>query len=283
MANPQPDLYTKISTELLEQVCKIRIPGEAMQIFLSVIRRTWGYGKKTDAISMGQFSEYTGLPRSSVSRAIKKLIEMNLITKKETMDNPIGVNLYSIQKNYELWRVFTKTLTAEENGVYENVNTPPGLFENEQEKSGVYKEVKHFRKLLTKKSPTIDKSYNTSINTTTTTTTYNTTYNNYNIFEELWKLYPRKIGKPDSYKWFKKSIKIEQDLIDIKTALNNYLKYIDTHKPESKYIKHGSAWFHVWRDWVEYEEYNPTHKKDDSQRKIDEDKLRKHTERKEDL
>jgi phage replication O-like protein O len=99
MANPQPENYTKVSNELLEALCRIRIPGEAVQVLYYIIRRTYGFGKKKDAISLSQFSKGTGLSRQNSSRAIKKLVKKNIIkVSKEGY-----ITEYEIQKDYEKW------------------------------------------------------------------------------------------------------------------------------------------------------------------------------------
>jgi len=103
VANPQPDKYTKISTELLEQLCKIRIPGEAMQVFLAILRKTYGYQKKEDRISLGQFVTLTGSKRPNIIRSINKLLSMNLIIKR---DNAV----YLLNKNYDLWKPLSKQI-----------------------------------------------------------------------------------------------------------------------------------------------------------------------------
>ena len=108
MASPQPDKFTKISNELLDALVKIRIPGEARQVFDYILRRTCGFDKKKDQISLSQFVEATTLNKRSVERAIKRLKNMKLIIvyKKTEKCTPI----YYIQKNYKLW--ITKKLTT---------------------------------------------------------------------------------------------------------------------------------------------------------------------------
>ena len=114
MANPQPDKFTKVSTEILENLCKIRISGEAMQVLLSIISKTWRYQKKEDWISLSQFSEMTGMSKVHVCRAINKLISMNIITKKGNSftqkGNAWGAT-YSIQKDYDKWKPLPKKVT----------------------------------------------------------------------------------------------------------------------------------------------------------------------------
>jgi phage replication O-like protein O len=99
MANPQADEFTRISNELLERFCSIRIPGEAMQVLLVILRKTYGYNRKSDKISLSYFSEHTNMPVSNCSRAIKKLEIMNLIS----VIRDKYISEYSIQKDYEQW------------------------------------------------------------------------------------------------------------------------------------------------------------------------------------
>lgn len=72
-----------------------------------------------------------------------------------------------------------------------------------------------------------------------------------NAFEKLWDIYPRKLGKKGAYIHFKASVKTDQDLSDIHTALHNYCK--STNGKEQEFIQHGKTWFNDWKDWVNYE------------------------------
>src|SRR3990167_6916485 len=79
VANPQlTDGYLKIANPIISALQKIRISGEEWQILLVVLRQTYGYNKKEDAISLGQFSKYTGIKRPNIARAIKKLLSKKI-------------------------------------------------------------------------------------------------------------------------------------------------------------------------------------------------------------
>lgn len=110
MANPQPDQFTKLSNELLDALCSVRVPGEAMQILLFILRKTYGFNQKKDKISLKQFAEATGMPRPTCSRGIKKLGEMNLIL----ISKKSYISEYSINKDYETWKVLSKKITVED-------------------------------------------------------------------------------------------------------------------------------------------------------------------------
>lgn len=108
MASPQLENgHVKIATELFEALCLLRIPGEARQVFDFILRKTYGFNKKTDCIALSQFVIGTGLKKQTVIRALSKLKQMNLITQK---DNDIA-NEYVIVKDYSKWVPLPKKIT----------------------------------------------------------------------------------------------------------------------------------------------------------------------------
>lgn len=98
MANPQTENgYTKIANELLEKIYALSISGGEFRLLLMVIRKTYGYGKKVDTISLSQFTKETGIDRSNVCKIIKSVVAKKLLHKAKSA--------YSINKNYEGWVV----------------------------------------------------------------------------------------------------------------------------------------------------------------------------------
>jgi hypothetical protein len=93
----------------------------------------------------------------------------------------------------------------------------------------------------------------TSINTTRVNNTNNKTVNNVDLekrFNDLWKLYPNKKGKPVALRAYKKAIKDGVTDDEVRSGINNYLTEIKVKRTEQQYIKHGSTWFnqHAWED-----------------------------------
>lgn len=77
-------------------------------------------------------------------------------------------------------------------------------------------------------------------------------------FGELWEKYPNKIGKAEAERYFKHSVKTEQDLTDINKALMNYL---NSGRVSKGFIQNGSKWFRNWKDWIAFNEpAGPEHK-----------------------
>ena len=105
MANPQKeDGHVRIANEIFDALICFRIPGEARQVLDFVIRKTYGYSKKTDYISLSQFCLATKLAKRSVSRALQTLKKMNIIGVK--IDTH-GHNFYGVNKDFDTWKRVT--------------------------------------------------------------------------------------------------------------------------------------------------------------------------------
>src|SRR3990167_1120803 len=108
MANPQVENgYLRIATEIFEALCGIRIPGETRQVIDVVIRKTYGYNKKEDCISLSQFCLLTGMRRGGVCRAINKAVSMNILKVISKEANGKG-NKYCIVKDFDSWKSLAK-------------------------------------------------------------------------------------------------------------------------------------------------------------------------------
>ena len=62
-------------------------------------------------------------------------------------------------------------------------------------------------------------------------------------FEKLWKLYPKKSGKPKAFSAYKRAIKKGVTNKEIQTGIVKYLTQIKVQGTTKEYIKNGSTWF----------------------------------------
>lgn len=142
MGNPQcEDGYTKIANELLDALSGIRIPGEAMQVFLVIIRKTYGYGKKEDMIALSQFA-ITGISKPHIIRAIKHLADMNLIIAEK--GNKI-ITTFCINKHYRQWKPLPKKATLPIKATKVPQKGNPALPKKEPTKETITKEKRKIR------------------------------------------------------------------------------------------------------------------------------------------
>lgn len=104
--SPQLDNgYTRIANEILDALCRYRIPGEEMQCLLTIIRKTYGFGKKADKIPLSQFQVATGLDRGNICRALRNLKNRRLISVKSDTGK---VTTYSFNKVFSQWQLVSK-------------------------------------------------------------------------------------------------------------------------------------------------------------------------------
>ena len=85
----------------------MRIPGECWQVLWFIIRKTYGFKKKSDFISVQQISDATGLKRQNAHRALHKLEQMNVVNVvKATPKTPLVV---ALNKDYDVWKSVIKS------------------------------------------------------------------------------------------------------------------------------------------------------------------------------
>lgn len=108
MASPQCENgFTRIANELLDALCCCCPGGSQGQVFLAILRKTYGWQKKIDNISISQIQKMTRLSRRSVIYAVQNLEAKRMIIVKRKkgrghINEPNGI---SIQKKYDSWVV----------------------------------------------------------------------------------------------------------------------------------------------------------------------------------
>lgn len=128
MANPQKENgFTPIANELVCQFAKTYMSSRESQIVWAIIRKTYGYQKKTDKISFSQLELLTGIDRRHIAPALKRLIERRILTRYAEGKSVF----YGIQEYYDQWdKLLPKSVTV--NNITENGN---GLLPNPVTKS----------------------------------------------------------------------------------------------------------------------------------------------------
>lgn len=209
--NPQAENgHIDIANTIAEKFCRFRLSGNEWQILWVVLRKTYGWHKKEDKISLSQFVKATELLRPNAIRAIKSLVSKKILLVSKLI--PQGINSYIFNKHFNEWQGSIK------------IDTPSIKIDNR-----VVSKLIHTKETITKEIKHMSISFD---------------------FESLWKLYPRPIGKKLAMKHFKASVKNEQDYQNIQQALNNYLHSKTVLVGDEQYIQHGSTWFNNWRDWI---------------------------------
>lgn len=100
MFSPQlEDGFTRIANELLDALCSFHLSPNEWQIILCIIRKTYGFGKKDDIISLSQFQKMTGIKSSNIPRIIKSLELKKIIV----VERGYYHCRYYLYKYYQQW------------------------------------------------------------------------------------------------------------------------------------------------------------------------------------
>lgn len=71
--------HTRIANEIIEALCKLKISNYESRFLWALFRKTYGFQKKEDNISLSQFSELTEIESQHIGRTKTKLISKKII------------------------------------------------------------------------------------------------------------------------------------------------------------------------------------------------------------
>jgi len=187
MASPQLEGgYIRIANEIVDALIRQKLSGRDLRLILFIIRKTYGYNKKKDAISYNQIAEALSIKRQHACSILNRLVLLKMVTPVTKNGNTL-TNTLEFNKDYEKWGVLPNSVTVTKNGNRKGKRVLPNS--------------------VTTKDNNI--LYNKDISI---------------LFEEIWGRYLRKIGKKAAERHFRASVKTKKDWKDINKALDNYLK-----------------------------------------------------------
>lgn len=107
MANPQKENgYTPVANEIMEKIASVDLSGRDMRVLMVILRKTYGYQKKSDAISHGQIADSAKMSRRSVIRSVQDLVAKNMLNVQQvTLGNSKLPSVMGFNKNYDEWVV----------------------------------------------------------------------------------------------------------------------------------------------------------------------------------
>lgn len=103
--NPQiEDGHTRIANELLEAITLFDFGKRHYKVILFVLRKTYGWNKKADVMSLSQIVTGTGLARTHVCQCVNELADMKVLLKQSHANG----QLVELNKKYKQWVVLPK-------------------------------------------------------------------------------------------------------------------------------------------------------------------------------
>lgn len=79
----------------------MKLNGSQFRVLLFIIRRTYGFGKKSASMSLSFIANGVGIRRKSVHLTLRQLEEMNIISV--THESATSIQIISVEKDYQKW------------------------------------------------------------------------------------------------------------------------------------------------------------------------------------
>ena len=94
--------FTRIINKTLDDLIGAKMNGVEYTVCLFIVRKTWGFNKKQDEISISQIVKATNKSRQAVQKALKKLQLGNKITLVSKGNSKKSANIYKYNKYWQL-------------------------------------------------------------------------------------------------------------------------------------------------------------------------------------
>lgn len=209
--------FARIANELLDAIIGFDFSKREQKVILCIIRKTYGFSKKVDDMTLTQIANATGLDLGNVSKTISELSHRNILLKQQgKYGYVLGIN-----KNYGIWKTLLKQQPL--------VKTTSEPCQNN--KLTLLKQQTH-------KTTPKDNSKRDG---------------HFSIF---WSLYPKKIAKSDAEKAFIKINPDDILLETIVQAIDKQKQSEQWKKDEGKFIPYAASWLNKKRWEDEIPEFN---------------------------
>jgi len=94
--------FVRIHPAILELLAQRQLGGREFRCLLFLFRKTYGYQKKEDKISLSQWGEGTGIPRTRVGAVLDNLINQNIIYRIDGGEKRPAS--WGFNKYFETWQ-----------------------------------------------------------------------------------------------------------------------------------------------------------------------------------
>jgi len=203
--------FTRIVNPLIMELVKVKFKGCGLAVILYIIRKTYGFQKKTDKISLSQFTKDLGRSRNTIISALKEVQDMNIVVLVKQGNNTGECNEWMINKYFNTWKLVQHTALVQHTELVQSSDKPSAVeAPNLVQQSAHTKEI---TKEITKE--TIMR------------------------FEDFWLIYPKKVGKQKCNELWNKICEEDRKLIkeDIPKRLKDRKWTEGFIKDPERYIK----------------------------------------------
>lgn len=204
--------FTRITNPLIENLIQIPFKGCELAVILFIIRKTYGYQKIEDEISLSQFCLGLSRSKQTIVTSLKNIQLVNIVRLVKRGNSKKQSNIWRINKYYNTWKLVNIPRLVKRKGSTSLTN-PPQL---------VYVP-RHTKENKRKTKEMIDKD-----------------------FETFYTSYPRKVGKKKAMAIF---LKLDKELLPVILQALEKVKQSDQWK-DPQFIPHPTTWLNQarWED-----------------------------------
>lgn len=254
------DGFVRIANELLEAILGFDFSHREQSVVLTIIRKTYGYGKKEDDISAAQIGDMCGMARTHVTNALNLLAQRNVIVKRTGRFGSI----IGIQKDHRKWigKKQLKSIGASTElvqGCTELVHVPNQYMDSTESVQVDSTDSVHTKDNLPKDNhqktsscaPRCDELEPAKPGIKKNVVTAAAKAELQNRFERFYAAYPRKRSRQAAEKAFAKINPDEQLLAAILAGIERAMT--SGEWADSKFIKHPASWLNAagWQDEIQ--------------------------------
>lgn len=120
MPNPQLQVengnFTRIVNPLIEELIKVPFKGCELQVAMFIIRKTYGFLKVQDEISLTQFEKGINRSRPTVVKALANLQLVNIAKLVKVGESKKRSSIWSINKYTDTWKLVNIAKLVKRNG-----------------------------------------------------------------------------------------------------------------------------------------------------------------------
>ena len=102
--------FTRIENDVIEKLISINLSGSALACAFLLLRKTNGYHKEQDGISLSQFCNNIKRSKPTVIKALKELQLVNICILVKKGNSGKQYNIYSFNKDTTTWQLVRKPL-----------------------------------------------------------------------------------------------------------------------------------------------------------------------------
>ena len=248
--------YTKLPNDTIENLAKLPLNGTQFRIILVVIRYTLGFQRGEHSLSETFLANATGIHKKQIQRELNELISFNILTVEQaaTFKTSRVIKLNRDAESHQVTKKLppNKKDTHTGSGLVPSPGSelvPPINQENENKNRLNHSHTNGLDREGAKKLP--GNGLDTQERNTKEIYKENSKENIYDVFETVWKLYPRKEGKGKVSKTQKAKL--------AKIGVKELTRAIERYKRakegvDKQYIQHGSTFFNS--GYVDYLDAN---------------------------